>query len=235
MDWTQRETQARERMEDPRADPRRMDHSYAQFRHINRWVSSWHGLYRRYLKPTLQVGQPATLLDIGFGGGDLVRSLAGWAGRDGFDLHIHGVDTDARALRWVRGQSWPESVTFSDQRAEDLAASGRCFDWVISNHVLHHLDEAAWPSFLDASRQLGGRVLHCDLVRSRRAYGLFRCFLAPWFRPPFFPPSFIAEDGLLSIRRSYTLSEMQQRITDGWTVQSVFPFHQLVGHHLERR
>lgn len=223
MSFVRRELLARERMEDPRADPRLMANTYAQFRHVNRWVSSWRGIYRHRLRPHLESGHKATILDIGFGGGDVVANLAHWAQRDGLAIEITAIDSDLRAFDWVRDRPWPSTLTFHHGTAEDLLAAGRQFDWVISNHVLHHLAEDAWSSFLDTSQRLGRRVLHCDLVRSRRAYVLFRLFIAPFFRR-----SFIAEDGLLSVRRSYTLQEMQQRAPAGWAVQRLFPFHQIL-------
>ncbi len=212
-------------MEDPEADPEWMRNSYAQFRHVNRLVSSWRSLYRRHLRPHMARQGPTTLLDIGFGGGDVVAGLASWARRDGLHLEITAIDSDGRAFAWTKGRQWPANLTFRHARAEDLLAAGERFDWVTSNHVLHHLEDDSWDGFLDVSRRLGKRVLHCDLVRSRRAYILFRCFVAPFFRH-----SFIAEDGLLSVRRSYTLQEMHQRVPEVWDVRPVFPFHQLLSH-----
>lgn len=223
MRFAKREVELRERMEDPQADVQWMRNSYAQFRHVNRLVSSWRGLYRRHLLPRLDPQRPTSLLDIGFGGGDVVAGLAKWAQRDGLRLEITAIDSDARAFEWASGRQWPANLTFRHARAEELLAAGERFDWVISNHVLHHLDDESWDDFLDVSRRLGERVLHCDLVRSRRAYLLFRCFVAPFFRR-----SFIAEDGLLSVRRSYTVREMRLRVPDGWEVRPVFPFHQLL-------
>lgn len=223
MSFAVREMQARERMEDPRADPQRMANTYAQFRHVNRLVSGWRWLYRHKLRPHLVAGRRTTVLDIGFGGGDVVAALARWAERDGLDVEITAIDSDRRAYEWVSGRQWPASLTFRHGRAEDLLAAGQRFDWVISNHLLHHLSDDELNGFLVASEGLAERVLHCDLVRSRRAYALFRFFVAPLFRR-----SFIAEDGLLSVRRSYTVEELRRRAPEGWTVEAVFPFHQLL-------
>lgn len=228
MSFASRERVQNERMEDPQADPQWMANSYAQFRHVNRLVSSWRSLYRRYLRPRMRGQRRSTLLDIGFGGGDVVAGLATWAQRDGLELEITAVDSDARALAWAEGRSWPANLTFRHARAEDLLAAGERFDWVTSNHLLHHLEDAGWEDFLEASQRLGSHVLHCDLVRSRRAYVLFRCFVAP-----FFHRSYIAEDGLLSVRRSYTVRELRQRAPQGWQVRPVFPFHQMLSYRAD--
>ena len=94
---------------------------------------------------------------------------------------------------------------------------------VVSNHVLHHLGTAELPHFLAESALLSrGTVIHNDIRRSPAAYALF--YAASW---PF-PGSFIREDGLTSIRRSYTAAELQAAAPPGWTVLPRPPFRNLL-------
>ena len=104
-----------------------------------------------------------------------------------------------------------------------MPAKGCSFDLVVSNHVLHHLAEDELPAFLGESAGLcHGRVIHNDLRRSPAAYALF--FAGSW---PF-TGSYIRQDGLTSIRRSYTAAELRAAAPPGWTVVRRAPFRNLL-------
>ena len=86
-----RDTQLRELMDDPDCDLAGLRHTYAQFRVVNRLVAGWRRVYRQRIRPLLRTGQTTTLLDIGSGGGDVARTLARWARRDGFALAVTAI------------------------------------------------------------------------------------------------------------------------------------------------
>ena len=99
----QRAVGAVELMDQPDCDPQLLDNTYRQFGVINRALSGWRRLYLREVRPLLsRESGPATLLDIGSGGGDLAVMLAGWAARDLLDLSITGIDPDPRATAFAR-------------------------------------------------------------------------------------------------------------------------------------
>lgn len=218
----ERAADAVEEMDLPGCDPVRLDRTYAQFALVNRAVSGWRGIYRNQLRPRLRKGR-ATLLDIGCGGGDVPVMLSRWAARDGLQLEITAIDPDPRASLYAAERHRTAGVTFRQSTAAQLVEAGRSFDLVVSNHVLHHLPEAELPGFLAESAALcSGRVIHNDLRRSPTAYALF--FAGSW---PF-TGSYIREDGLTSIRRSYTAPELQASAPPGWTVVRHAPFRNLL-------
>ena len=219
----ERAAHAVEEMDLPGCDPVRLDRTYAQFALVNRAVSGWRGIYRSQLRPRLRKGAAATLLDIGCGGGDVPVMLSRWAARDGLQLEITAIDPDPRASRFAAERHPAAGVTFRQSTAAELAGEGRSFDLVVSNHVLHHLAEDELPAFLGESAGLcHGRVIHNDLRRSPAAYALF--FAGSW---PF-TGSYIRQDGLTSIRRSYTAAELQAAAPPGWTVVRRAPFRNLL-------
>jgi 2-polyprenyl-3-methyl-5-hydroxy-6-metoxy-1,4-benzoquinol methylase len=224
-DLAHRDRDLRELMDDPEADPAALRRTYAQFRLVNRLVAGWRRIYRRDLRPLLSADRGTTLLDVGCGGGDVARALAGWAERDGLRLRVTGVDPDPRAHAYAVASAGNRSaVDFRCCASSDLVAEGRRFDVVISNHVLHHLAEPELTALLADSRTLARRLaLHNDLLRSRVAYAGFHLLsrLAG-------SDSFLRTDGLRSIRRSYRPAELAGGVPQGWRVQPVFPFRLLL-------
>ncbi|MFC7375473.1 class I SAM-dependent methyltransferase [Brachybacterium sp. GCM10030267] len=230
-DLTERDRHAAERMDDPDCDLRRLERTYAQFRVINSLVTGWRTTYRRHLRPRLHREGPTTLLDIGSGGGDLARALARWARRDGFDLRVTGIDPDPRAHAWAMRQRPVEGVYFRRALSSDLVTEGAEFDLVVSNHLLHHLEEDELRDLLRDSRRLSRTaVVHSDIQRDRLAYALFS--VGTW---PFFPGSFIREDGLISIRRSFTAAELRDIAPEGWDVSELGPWRLLLTHEVPTR
>jgi 2-polyprenyl-3-methyl-5-hydroxy-6-metoxy-1,4-benzoquinol methylase len=218
----ERAADAVEQMDLPGCDPARLDRTYAQFELVNRVVSGWRGIYLRQLRPRLRAG-PATLLDVGCGGGDVPVSLARWAARDGLQLEVTAIDPDPRASRFAADHHQAAGVTFREATSTTLVREGRSYDFVVSNHVLHHLAEDEFAAFLAESAALcHGSVLHNDLRRSPLAYAFF--FAGSW---PL-PGSFIRQDGLTSIRRSYTTAELHAAVPPGWTVARRAPFRNLL-------
>lgn len=220
----QRATTDIEQMDRPDCDARLLDNTYRQFGVINRVLSGWRKLYVKELRPMITpVQRPLAVLDVGCGGGDLAVMLARWAARDGKALHITGIDPDPRADRFAGQRPSMAGVEFRKAHSGDLVSEGARFDVVISNHVLHHLRAEELRKLLADSENLAtGKVLHNDLVRSPAAFALFSVAALP------FRQSFIREDGLTSIRRSYRPAELAAAAPPGWSVERSSAFHQVL-------
>ena len=217
-----RAPELRERMDNPACNLRKLHATYRQFGAVNQLFAAWRGVYTRYLRPHL-TGSPATLLDIGCGGGDVARSVAAWAREDGLELVVTAIDPDERAHAYARSRPSPPNITFERAFSSDLVKAGRHFDVVISNHLLHHLTDAELKSLCRDSESLATKlVVHNDIRRSALAYLGFNVTRL------FFRDSFIVEDGLLSIRRSFSPHELRRLAPSGWTVEAAFPYRNLL-------
>ncbi|MCI2238588.1 class I SAM-dependent methyltransferase [Paenibacillus sp. TRM 82003] len=222
----ERDRDAVELMDAPDCDPEALARTYARFRLVNAVVAGWWATYRLHVRPLLPRERPATVLDVGCGGGDLARALARWARRDGIALEVTGVDPDPRAHAWAVSRPPVDGVRFERALSADLVAQGRRFDVVVSNHLLHHLDDEELRALLDDSRTLARRrALHSDIARSRWAYLLFSAGALPLA-----PGSFIRADGLTSIRRSWRPAELRAHVPPGWRVERPWPGRNLLAH-----
>lgn len=224
-DLSVRDDDTVELMDDPGADLGMLEQTYRRFQLVNALVSRPAHIYRRDVRPRARRG-PVRILDVGAGGGDLCRALARRLRRDGLTAEITALDPDERAMRWAEAHDGGAGAHYRRQRTDDLVHAGEQFDIVLSNHVLHHLNSEELASLLADSERIiapGGLVAHHDIARSRAAYALFAAGTAPFARNVL-AGSFIRTDGLISIRRSFTVKELSALVPPGWQASSGFPF-----------
>ncbi|GAB3547139.1 class I SAM-dependent methyltransferase [Arthrobacter tumbae] len=220
-----RNVTAIEEMDKPGCDPFKLDRTYAQFPLVNRTVTGWHRTWARHIRPVLSTSRTNTLLDVGSGGGDIARAFCRWAARDGFELEITAIDPDERANTFASSQPTTPGLTFRRAFSSELLAEGARFDVVTSNHVLHHLSPDELSGLLSDSEKLATRLaLHSDLKRTLVGFSLFSVATLP------LRGSYIREDGLTSIRRSYLAEELRAVVPPGWRVERQVPFRNLLVH-----
>ena len=177
-----------------------------QFEWINILFSASRRLIRERFFPVMAAapGREYTLLDVGAGGCDVARWVVRSARRRGWSIRVMALDPDQRLSPWLAewGRGYPEiSVRLGSTR--DLESLGR-FDFVFSNHVLHHVPAGELPGLIQSCHRLArcGFVLN-DLRRSAAAWAGFALFSAI-----FLHRSYARADGLVSIRRAYRRDEL---------------------------
>lgn len=215
----------REKMDDPTCDPALLYATYARFGTVNRLFSGWRVLYKRYLRPRMVPGGHYRLLDIGFGGGDIPVDLMRWAAQAGAQLSVTAIDPDPRALGYARTLPASPHLHFQQAHSSELVAQGERFDFVISNHLLHHLSASELAELCADAVRLGGVVLHNDIARADTAYLGFAALTGPFFRG-----SLITPDGLTSVRRAYTPGELAAVAPTGWQVRQPYPYRALLSY-----
>ena len=223
-------------MDRPDADPELLSNTYGQFSVINRLLSGWKTIYQREIRPTArELNRPVRILDIGCGGGDILFTLHQMCKKDGIVAELTGIDPDKRSIDFASGRVSDGAIRFFHQTASEhafeqaselateLANSGERYDYVISNHLLHHLqDEEVRKLASDACDLALHQVIFNDISRSAIGYLLFQVTT-----PLLFRRSFISKDGLISIRRSFTRDELAQLLGEKWSVRPMVPFRLL--------
>ncbi len=217
-----------ELMDNPDSDVELLERTYHHFRTINRLLSKWKSIYRKEIRPVLkQQNGSATLLDIGFGGGDIPALLSSLANSDGFRLKITAIETDKRSLNYVKKKKNLEHIMYRHASSSELLEESTRFDFVISNHLLHHLDESEFLKLCSESSQLASqKVIFNDIERSDIGYLSFFILSQLFFRN-----SFVWYDGLVSIKRSFTFAELKNAAPAGWQVSRLFPFRLILSYN----
>ena len=163
-------------------------------KYLNRWSKSW------------EKNKPIKILDIGTGSADIPRSIVGWARKNGFHVHITGIDLirDIVEIALEKSKTFPE-ISIKQENFFSLAAQGERFDYVISSLLLHHLGSDQLLPGLKLMNQLATRgIILSDLNRSRMGYlmvGLLSHILGN---------AIVRHDGPISIRRALKISELMK-------------------------
>ncbi len=222
-----REPELREKMDRPDCELSTLRNTYEQFSTINRLLGGWNKIYQKWIRPSLlKEPDTASVLDIGCGGGDIIRTLSKMTKEDGLNVKFTGIDPDLRAIDFSREKNMDPYSDFFAKRSGELVQSNKQYSVVISNHLLHHLGEAELTNVCRDAEQLSSQlVIFSDIERSDIGYGCFRTIA-----PLLFKNSFIAEDGAISIRRSYRARELSEKLPSGWKVHNQFPFRLLAIH-----
>ncbi len=213
---------AEELMDDPSLDPGVYAHVMRDLGKVN-WVTMARLPTLGFLKRALGARKQFRLLDVGYGGGDMLRAIAIWSAKRGISAELVGVDLNPRsetAAKTVTPKTMPIRYITGDYA--DMASEG--FDFIVSSLVAHHMTRAeliAFLRFMEANASRGWFIN--DLHRHGFAW-LGYPLLANLMR---WHP-IVRHDGRLSIARSYRPEEWPPLLDEAGVksarVRRVFPF-----------
>jgi len=174
-------------------------------------------------------GDAFTLLDVGYGEGDMLRAIHGWAATKGFRARLIGVDLNRRSEPAARAAT--DRMLGIDFRTGDVFDFDPAtpVDFIVSSLVTHHLTDRQVGRFLMwmEAKAVRGWFVN-DLRRHWFAFYGFTALAAVMRWHPF-----VRHDGPVSIARSFVPDEWERvlavaGITEA-TVAKVFPFRLCVG------
>ena len=176
-----------------------------------------------FLERTLAHRNHFSLLDVGFGHGDMLRRIAEWGRRKGKTMRLVGVDLNPRSEDAARAatHSWLPITYLTGDYAE-LAGQG--WDCIVSSLVAHHMTHAqlvAFLRFMEAEARAGWLVN--DLHRHAFAYYGYPVLARLMACHPI-----VRQDGQTSIARSYRPDEWPPILAEagvtGASIERFFPF-----------
>lgn len=164
-----------------------------------------------------------TLLDVGYGHGDMLRAIHRWAARHGKQAVLSGVDLDPSSALAARAATPPDlAISYHTGDVFDFRPAEPP-DFVISSLFTHHLPDARVVAFLrwmEATAVRGWFVN--DLHRHAVAYYGFRLIasVARWHR-------FVGHDGAVSIARAFRRPDWTRYLAEAGVAAELrwrFPF-----------
>jgi 2-polyprenyl-3-methyl-5-hydroxy-6-metoxy-1,4-benzoquinol methylase len=197
----------------PRDLPELMDGacSYGDFRgclhsleQINRWLLGYRPTlaWLKRLPPALRdhgLRDPVHIVDVGCGGGDLLRRIAGWARGRGIAVRLTGIDLNPHAAR-AAAESTPKELAIEWVTGDALAyRPEKPVDIVVSSLMAHHLEDEeiiALLRWMEATARVGWFIN--DLERSEWSARMFGWMerLVGWHH-------FVRHDAPVSFRRAF--------------------------------
>jgi 2-polyprenyl-3-methyl-5-hydroxy-6-metoxy-1,4-benzoquinol methylase len=192
----------------PRELPELMDGdcSYEDFRsclrslgQVNRWLLGYRPTMAWLKRLPHGLRDPVHIVDVGSGGGDLLRQIAGWARRRGIAVQLTGIDLNPYAAR-AAAETTPKELRILWVTGDALVYRPEMpVDIVVSSLMAHHLEDEeiiALLRWMEATAQLGWFIN--DLERSEWSCRMFGWVggMVEWHR-------FVRHDGPVSFRRAF--------------------------------
>jgi 2-polyprenyl-3-methyl-5-hydroxy-6-metoxy-1,4-benzoquinol methylase len=156
--------------------------------------------------------QELRIVDVGAGGGDMLRCVERWATRRGIDASLTGIDLNPYGARVARELTRATSAI--EWMTGDAFAYDEPADVVLSSLFTHHLEESEVVRFLAWSEE----VARCgwfvnDLCREVMPYRLFG-----WMAKGMRWHRFVQHDGPVSFRRSFREEDWERMLGDAGIV-----------------
>ncbi|MGN6496692.1 MAG: methyltransferase domain-containing protein [Tsuneonella sp.] len=177
----------------------------------------------RFLERAVGARRSFKLLDVGFGDGDMLRTIARWSARRRVKAELVGVDLNARSVAAAKEATPPDLRI--DYRGGDYAElAGEGWDCVVSSLVAHHMSRDQLVAFLRfMEREAGAGWFVNDLHRHAFAYAGWPLLAALMRWHPI-----VRHDGHLSIERSYRPAEWRPLLAEAGVADArvfrAFPF-----------
>lgn len=190
---------------------------------VNRWTLAARptiGFLDRIARKTRD---PLRILDVGYGAGDMLRTIARWSRKRGIPAELVGIDINPKSAA-VAQRLTPSSMAIDYRTGDYASLGGQGWDIILSNLVAHHMTQdelIAFLQFMDAQSTRGWLVN--DLLRHRFAHIGYPLLarLMRWH-------PIVRQDGTLSIARSFRPAEWAMTLgaagIDGAHIYRAFPF-----------
>ena len=166
--------------------------------------------------------KPLTIIDLGCGGGDILRDISNFGKKNGYQFQLIGIDANSNTVEYANKLSHNYDIDF---KAIDIFSEGFKaleYDVVIATLFFHHFKEEQLVQFLKpvlAKASLG--VVINDLHRHRLAYYLFRLICTTISNKT------IVEDGLTSVLRGFKrkdLIQLSKQLNANYSIQWKWAF-----------
>ncbi|WP_204344571.1 methyltransferase domain-containing protein [Psychroserpens algicola] len=173
---------------------------------INQWLGG-NAVTINGLKKVLKnhpKSELVTIIDLGCGGGDMLRDVSRFGKRHGYRFQLIGIDANPNTISYAESQSKTyDNIQFKTIDIFSEAFEQLDYDVVLATLFLHHFKDEALISFLKSVlKQAKYGIVVNDLHRHKLAYYLFKVLCTT------IQNKTIVEDGLTSVLRGFKRKEL---------------------------
>ena len=204
---TKHRTDAVEIMDDFSISGKMLRKTLDTLANINKWLGgnsvTMNGLSK--LLENHPKKEPITIIDLGCGGGDMLRKVSRYYKKRGYKLKLIGLDANDDAIAYARELSKNDlDISFITCDIFSEAFETLQYDVVLATLFLHHFKEEEIVSILSKTikkAKLG--IVVNDLHRHAMAYYLFKLVCLT------IKNKMIIDDGLTSVLRGFKREELE--------------------------
>lgn len=196
-----------ERMDTGDYTPEEYERCLSELVFINRFLGDARALKKTLFREIEREDlRTFSVLDVGAGSGEMLRTTAEFARRQNRKTNVCGVELNARSARAISENSkeFPE-VSAVRADAFRLPFADAAFDYAVCTLFTHHFnDENVVEILREMARVSARKIFVVDLHRHKTAHRLYKIFCAA-----FRISDFVREDGSLSIERAFKKEELE--------------------------
>lgn len=168
-------------------------------------------------------GKPLKILDVGFGDGDMLRTVHRWGRKRGAELTLVGIDLNPKSAA-IAGAATPHDMRIEYLTGDYARLAGQSFDVILSSIVAHHMTHDQLIAFL---RFMDGEARRAWFINDLHRHAF------AWLGYPLLARLMgwhyiVRHDGQLSIARSYRSAEWPPLLAEAGvknaSVFRAFPF-----------
>jgi len=146
-----------------------------------------------------------SIIDLGCGHGDILRIVADFGRKNGYQFKLVGVDANQATIDYANelSKDYPE-ISFAKQDVLSKEFANERYDIALCTLFLHHFDDEVALNFLQTILNNANKGLIVnDLHRHKLAYYLFN------FLTLFINNDMIRNDGLISILKGFKRKDLE--------------------------
>ncbi|MFN5556188.1 MAG: methyltransferase domain-containing protein [Chryseotalea sp.] len=154
--------------------------------------------------------QPLTLVDLGCGGGDILRLIDAQLKRKNIDANLLGIDANPAIIQFAQKHTNQRNISFEASNIFSSSFQQKKFDVAVATLFFHHFKNEELVSFLkQLHHQVTTGIVINDLHRHWFAY-----YSIKWLTALFSKSSMVKFDAPLSVARSFSKKDWQIILQD---------------------
>lgn len=194
---------------------------------INRLLGGY-SITLNALKKIIKTNQSYTLIDIGSGGGDTLKTISQWSRNKGLTLSLYGLDLKTACVAYANTNKPNADIQFICDDYRNIGQHLPTVDIIHASLFCHHLSDEEIVGLILFAREIQATLVINDLERNRLAYYAIK-LLTSCFSNSYL----VKNDAPLSVRRGFKLKDwkaiLQRANCTSYSLQYKWAFrHQLI-------